>query len=119
MRVRAWILYTREASGIMSYDERIMKDAENGNFEAFFDYSEDFCEKAAECGHRSFVIMAGAFDGVDVRAKALCHQDVTGVGYGICTFYPGGENEERKFLDKYLKKMEAEMTPEDPNIPTY
>lgn len=25
MRVRAWILYAREASGIMSYDERIMK----------------------------------------------------------------------------------------------
>ncbi|MBP5331077.1 MAG: AmmeMemoRadiSam system protein A [Lachnospiraceae bacterium] len=32
--------------------------------------------------------MAGALDGVDVEATQLSHEDVTGVGYGICTFYP-------------------------------
>ena len=34
---------------------------------------------------------------------------MTGVGYGICTFYPGGKNEERHFLDQYLMKKEQEV----------
>ena len=42
--------------------------------------------------------MAGTFDGVDVKAEVLSHQDVTGVGYGVCIFEPGGENKERFFL---------------------
>ena len=90
------------------YDARIMDVCGRGAFGELFDFSESFCENAAECGHRSFVIMAGAFDGEDVEAKALSHQDVTGVGYGICTFYPKGEDESRRFLDKYLERMEAE-----------
>lgn len=91
------------------YDERIMDVCGRAAFEELFDFSESFCDKAAECGHRSFVIMAGALDGLDVQATVLSHQDVTGVGYGICTFYPSGENEERHFLDQYLMKKEQEV----------
>ena len=92
------------------YDARIIDVCSRGAFGELFDFSEQFCENAAECGHRSFVIMAGAFDGQAVEASALCHQDVTGVGYGICTFYPQGADEERRFLDQYLERMEAEVT---------
>jgi AmmeMemoRadiSam system protein A len=52
--------------------------------------------------------MAGAFDGLSVRATALSHQDVTGVGYGICTFYPEGPDARRHFLEAYLEKQERE-----------
>ena len=90
------------------YDERIMDVMGRGAFGELFDFSEDFCDKAAECGHRSFVIMAGAFDGIRVKATALSHQDVTGVGYGICTFYPEGEDPERHFLQAYQEKTERE-----------
>ncbi|MBQ6019096.1 MAG: AmmeMemoRadiSam system protein A, partial [Clostridia bacterium] len=62
----------------------------------------------AECGHRSFVIMAGAFDGLGVRAKVLSHQDVTGVGYGVCSFCPEGPDEDRRFLKIYLENEEKE-----------
>ena len=89
------------------YDERIMDVCGRAAFGELFEFDEVFCEKAAECGHRSFVIMAGAFDGMSVKAEALSHQDVTGVGYGICTFYPEGEDAERHFLEKYLKKLES------------
>ena len=92
------------------YDERIMDVCGRAAFGELFDFSESFCNNAAECGHRSFVIMAGAFDGLDVRAKALSHQDVTGVGYGLCTFYPEGEDPERRFLVKYLAKLEDEIS---------
>ena len=91
------------------YDRRIMEDAGSGLFGRLLDYDETFCEKAAECGHRSFVIMAGALDGKKVRVKKLSHQDVTGVGYGICTFYPEGEDEERRFLKIHLEKLEEKL----------
>jgi AmmeMemoRadiSam system protein A len=77
-----------------------------GAFGELFDFDETFCEKAAECGHRSFVIMAGAFDGTAVRSERLSHQDITGVGYGICTFYPEGPDESRHFLDSHMAKEE-------------
>ena len=70
------------------YDERIMDVMGRGAFGELFDFSEDFCDKAAECGHRSFVIMAGAWDSRNVRTEVLSHEDTTGVGYGIVTFYP-------------------------------
>ena len=94
------------------YDARIMDVCGRAAFGELFDFDETFCEKAAECGHRSFVIMAGAFDCTAVRASVLSHQDVTGVGYGICTFYPEGEDPERNFLGKYLQKMEEKMEEE-------
>ena len=91
------------------YDKRIMDVCGRAAFGEMLDFDETFCEKAAECGHRSFVIMAGAFDGIHVRATALSHQDVTGVGYGICTFYPDGPDEDRHFLNQHLKEMEERL----------
>ena len=66
------------------YDERIMKAAAEADFGGMLAFDEEFLDKAAECGHRSFVIMAGTLDGCEVKAEVLSHQDVTGVGYGLC-----------------------------------
>ena len=90
------------------YDRRIMDVCGRASFGELFDFIETFCEKAAECGHRSFVIMAGTLDGLNVKASELSHQDVTGVGYGICTFYPDGEDPGRHFLAEYLEKAKRE-----------
>ena len=70
------------------YDAKLMEVCERGAIKEFLDFDEDFCDKAAECGHRSFIIMAGALDGMKIKAKVYSHEDVTGVGYGICSFYP-------------------------------
>ena len=91
------------------YDSRLMDACSRAAFGELLTFDETFCEKAAECGHRSFVIMAGALDGMAVKAQALSHQDVTGVGYGICTFYPEGEDPERHFLKKHLQRKEEEL----------
>ncbi|MBR5089054.1 MAG: AmmeMemoRadiSam system protein A [Ruminiclostridium sp.] len=91
------------------YDRRIMDVCGRGAFGELFDFDESFCDSAAECGHRSFVIMAGALDGQAVKTTALSHEDVTGVGYGICTFYPTGTDSERRFLDRYFEKREREL----------
>lgn len=94
------------------YDKRIMEAASKADFGAMLEFDEDFLDKAAECGHRSFVIMAGALDGVDVKSEVLSHQDVTGVGYGITIFEPGGKNESRCFLKAMADRIKAtESTP--------
>lgn len=92
------------------YDARVMDVLGRGAFGELLDFDETFCDKAAECGHRSFVIMAGALDGVAVTASALSHEDVTGVGYGVCTFYPAGEDSSRRFLDRHLKEKQDMIT---------
>ncbi len=91
------------------YDKRIMEVCSGGRFGELFDFDENFCEKAAECGHKSFVIMAGALDGKGVEATQYSHEDVTGVGYGICSFVPNGDDENRHFLDARLKQVENEL----------
>ena len=70
------------------YDRKVMDVCSRGAFEELLSFDESFCRRAAECGHRSFVIMAGALEGMNIRAEQLSHEDVTGVGYGICTFIP-------------------------------
>ncbi len=91
------------------YDKRIMEVCGSGDFSRLFDFDEDFCDKAAECGHRSFVIMAGALDGKAVEATQYSHEDVTGVGYGICSFIPNEEDKNRCFLDVRLKSVQADL----------
>ena len=89
------------------YDKRIMDTMSKANFNELLEYNEEFLDKAAECGHRSFTIMAVFLDCLNVKPTYLSHEDVTGVGYGICTFYPEEENKERYFLDKYLEKQKV------------
>ncbi len=100
------------------YDARVMDVCARAAFGELFDFDEAFCERAAECGHRSFVIMAGALDGVDVAAEQLSHEDVTGVGYGICAFRPQGTDDARWFLDLRLtaqaQRLDADRAKCDP-----
>ena len=91
------------------YDKRIMDVCSGARFGELFDFDESFCEKAAECGHKSFVIMAGALDGQAVEAAQYSYQDVTGVGYGICSFVPKDDDPSRRFLAKRLSRVENDL----------
>ena len=94
------------------YDRRVMDVCSRAAFGELFDFGESFCERAAECGHRSFVMMAGALDGTAVEARQLSHEDVTGVGYGICIFRPGAADPSRKFLEIRQAQQEKRLTEE-------
>lgn len=102
------------------YDERIMDVMGRASFGELFDFSENFCEKAAECGHRSFTIMAGALDGLAVKTEKLSHEGTFGVGYGICTYEVTGRDTERYFLEEYRQREEekarARKVSEDPYV---
>ena len=75
-----------------AYDERIMDVMGRAAFDELFDFDEAFCNKAAECGHRSFCMMAGALDGLELETRKLSHEGSFGVGYGVCTYRVTGRN---------------------------
>ncbi|MBR6208245.1 MAG: AmmeMemoRadiSam system protein A [Oscillospiraceae bacterium] len=101
-----------------AYDERLMDVMGRAAFDELLDFEESFCEKAAECGHRSFCILAGALDGKAVETERLSHQGTFGVGYGICTYRVTGEDPERRFLEKWEERrrraLEEQRRREDP-----
>ncbi len=94
------------------YDSRIMDIMEKGDFEELFSFEDDFCEKAGECGHRCFVVMAGVLDCIKVKTQNISHEGPFGIGYGICGFTPVNEQTdcvERSFFDIYTNKIQAEV----------
>jgi len=88
------------------YDRRIMAAMGSADFGSLFSFSSGFCEAAGECGHRSFTIMAGCFDGLSVQAQRLSYEGPFGVGYGVCLFSPVAPDPARRFLDAELRREE-------------
>ncbi len=86
------------------YDRRIMKTMGTAEFSELFRYDSAFLNEAQECGHRSFVIMAGALDGTEVIPHVYSHEATFGVGYGIVTYEICGRNDRRHFLDAWLEE---------------
>ncbi len=68
------------------YDNKIMDVMGRGAFSELTGFDEKLLEEAAECGHRSFTIMGGTFDGQEVEAEKLSYEGPFGVGYGVCEF---------------------------------
>ena len=79
------------------FDRRVTRAMADGDFLQFLTMDPGLCDRAAECGLRSFQIMAGALDGLAVDAKLLSHEATTGVGYGVATFTVIGPDESRCF----------------------
>ena len=91
------------------FDREITEAMAAGDFMKFLAFSPEFTEKAAECGLRSCVIMAGALDGMDVEAELLSYEGTLGVGYGVASFLPKGSDPNRRYLDKYLELEKARL----------
>lgn len=89
------------------YDRRIMEVMESGEFDGLFEFSEDFCEKAGECGHRSFTIMAGTLDRMEVEAERLSYEGPFGVGYGICCYRVCKKDGTRNFRERYEERQRS------------
>lgn len=91
------------------YDARIMKTMETGNFGELLEYEPALLSGAGECGHRSFTIMAGAFDMTGVETRVYSYESVTGVGYGACSVHPTGYDAGRGFGERYVEKYDRRL----------
>ena len=87
------------------FDDRICDIFQTGDFMGLLTFDAGMCERAAECGLRSFQIMAGSLDRTPVTAELLSHEGVTGVGYGIAAFTPAGaagSDPDRAFGERFI-----------------
>lgn len=81
------------------FDEIVTKTMASGDFLRFLTMEPSLCERAAECGLRSFQMMAGALDGLAVEPHLLSHEGNFGVGYAVALFPVTGRDESRCFAD--------------------
>lgn len=84
-----------------AFDRRVTAAMSGGDFLEFLKFDENFCEAAAECGLRSFLIMAGALDKVAVKPALLSYEGPYGVGYAVAAYTVEGEDEARRFDQIY------------------
>lgn len=94
------------------FDKAACKALGSGDFLSLLTFDHDMCEGAAECGLRSFWIMAGALDRRQIQPELLSYEGPFGVGYGVAYFALGGEDVSRNFgeqLIAYEKKKMAEI----------
>lgn len=105
------------------FDERICDIFRTGDFLGLLTMDPELAEGAAECGLRSFQIMAGALDRTRIRPELLSYEGPFGVGYGVAAFASAGaegEDESRAFLDAYedwhRSRMAKTRAAEDPYV---
>lgn len=79
------------------FDEAVTRAMASGDFLRFLTMEPSLCERAAECGLRSFQMMAGALDGLAVEPHLLSHEGSFGVGYAVALFPVTGRDESRCF----------------------
>lgn len=91
------------------FDERVTAAMERADFLSMMEFDEAFCDAAAECGLRSFQIMAGALDGKLVLPSLLSYEGSFGVGYGVAGFEIAGDSEERRFDVEYERRQREKL----------
>ena len=80
-----------------------------GDFLSFLTFDPSFIEAAAECGLRSFIIMAGALDGKSVKPEFLSYEGTFGVGYAVAVFEAVGEDKNRHFDKIYIENEREKL----------
>ncbi|HJG38115.1 AmmeMemoRadiSam system protein A [Enorma phocaeensis] len=95
-----------------AFDQLVCKAFEQGDFLSLLAADPALCERAAECGLRSFQIMAGALDRTEVAPELLSYEGPFGVGYGIACFIPQGTESacsERALDERYAAWHEEHL----------
>lgn len=91
------------------FEKAVTEAMASGDFLQFLTMDSSLCERAAECGLRSFQMMAGALDGLTVAARLLSHEGPFGVGYAVALFRVTGRNETRCFAEACEQAQRARL----------
>lgn len=99
------------------FDREATRAMKSGDFLQFLKFDEEFCNTAAECGLRSFIIMSGGLDGKKVVPELLSYEGPLGVGYAVAAYEIIGDDDNRHFDDIYieneLQRIESLKNEED------
>ena len=79
------------------FDKTCMKHLEEGDFLKLLRMDPALYQPAAECGLRTFWMMAGVLDAKALKIKKLSYQGPFGVGYGVISLRVTREDPRRSF----------------------
>lgn len=102
------------------FDRYIDEAIKNADFKKLLTIDQELCHKAGECGLRSFIIMAGALNGLSVSSSIMAHEGPFGVGYMTAALSINGYDLSRDLVSfiecKYKSEIEATRKAEDPYV---
>ncbi|HZK26527.1 MAG TPA: AmmeMemoRadiSam system protein A [Thermoclostridium sp.] len=102
------------------FDKQVTEAMSSGDFLSFLNFDSSLSEPAAECGLKSFIIMAGALDGMAIDSQLLSYEGTFGVGYAVASFDIKGDDEKRRFDIAYKKYQQKKInklkSTEDPYV---
>lgn len=73
------------------FDKIVTKALGEGDFQTLLNLDERFSDMAAECGLRSFIIMAGVIGDTKIESELLSYEGTFGVGYAVATYRMEGD----------------------------
>jgi len=101
--------------------DRILVDAvKAADFGKLLNMDERLCSRAGECGLRSFIMLAGALNGLDVSTTVHSYEGPFGVGYMVAEVSIGQPNPDRDLISiekrSQAEKMKETRDNEDPYV---
>ncbi len=92
-----------------AFDALATKALGEGDFLSLLDVDPGLADGAAECGLRSYWIMAGALDRTAVETELLSYEGPFGVGYGVAWIHPTGTDASRNLGDQLEEVTEKKI----------
>ncbi|NMB96117.1 MAG: AmmeMemoRadiSam system protein A [Clostridiaceae bacterium] len=93
----------------VEFDNLLVKYVSEGDIKSIINFDRGFCEEAAQCGLRSFLIMFGALDGYNIYPQVYSYEGPFGIGYAVAKIKIGDINSKRKLYEEYKRDMGHKM----------
>lgn len=91
-----------------NFDKEILELLKQGDVLGVFNIDKKLIKGAGECGLRSFYILTGTMDGLQLEGNLLSYEAPFGIGYGVMRFNTR-EDKEKEMLDKIIQQREEEI----------
>lgn len=89
------------------FDNEIIRLLKEGDVEGIFNMDRKVIDSAGECGLRSYYIMLGAMEGLEIKGRLLSYEGPFGVGYGVMSF-DFREDRSRNTINKLIQNRNNE-----------
>lgn len=89
------------------FDRLLVESIRNNTPEKLLRISEDFCERAGQCGLPSIAILLGALDRRELKTAVYSYEGPFGIGYMVAKLEPGRDGSAESLPDK-LAGVEAD-----------
>lgn len=95
------------------FDRKITDTFTSGKLCELLDFDETVRKDAAECGLNSFIVMAGALEGLEITSELLSYEGPWGIGYGVAAFTTRTRPESQNNGPTLLRHSHEDESPQD------